>query len=488
MPNRRAQRPPRRPALRIGSVNLRGLTVHGRLQAAAALWRSCRYDIVLIQEHHLRSALHDRAAIQALVEAGWTPTLSYSPAGPGGGARGGTGVLLRTALLRSGELVLSPRPQHGPGGRYTALPLAWSGHSLLLCSIYLPNEPAPRVRYITDELAPLAAAAAARGQALLWGGDYNFTPDPSLDRRCPLGLQVPEATRRSDAASQAAFSLLLPSLLDVWRERRKERRSFTFSNGTVFARLDRLYGSASLSPFLSSPTVSCLPTSDHCPVSVTLLGQEPPAVGKPPRWLRTTFLSSPTLAGQLCDWLNEQGLPADPGTLVTAWYPAYKRRLLSKCRELGRAAAQPPAAVPAAAEALDAATRAWEAGSEGSLPALAAARREWRTATHAAGAAQAARLRKHAWLHGGERPSPALTRRLQRPRLARTVAAMRGVGGALHTGTACAQRVADHCAGISAQPAVCPTARAAVLSALSGGRRLSPALAAGLGSADWLRC
>ena len=160
-------RAPQQPALRIGSVNLRGLATSGRLRAAAAMWRAARYDIVFIQEHHLLSHLHDRASLQAFNSLGWQVFISFGRPGPSGGRRGGTAVLLRRTLLSSGELV-EPDVQRCPRGRYTALSLTWSGHKLHLCSVYLPNCPSKRVRYISSALAPVAAAAAAAGRQLVW--------------------------------------------------------------------------------------------------------------------------------------------------------------------------------------------------------------------------------------------------------------------------------------------------------------------------------
>ena len=89
-------------------------------------------------------------------------------------------MLLRRALMSSGELA-APTVHRCPRGRYTALSFTWSGHYLHVCSIYLPNAPAARVAYISSSLAPLAAAARAKGQlvytgALRSGSSYWVLP------------------------------------------------------------------------------------------------------------------------------------------------------------------------------------------------------------------------------------------------------------------------------------------------------------------------
>lgn len=471
---------PAGPALRIGSVNVRGLTVPGRLQAAAARWRAARYDVVFLQEHHLTSRLHNRATIQALADLGWKAFISFSKPGRAGRPRGGTAVLVRRALLRSGELS-TPTSHHCPRGRFTAVCTTWSGHRLHLCSVYLPNQAPARSAYIHATLGPLAAAAAARSQRLVWGGDYNFTPDPHLDRRSIANVPLRRCTYCSDSSSQSSFSLFLPGLVDVWRVRHPGRRAFSFSNGSVFCRLDRIYVSDPLLPFTTSPTVSPAPLADHCPVSVTLLGLKPPSVGRQRRRLRLGFLSSPALCQQLEEWLAQQAPPTDPHALLV-WWPAFKRRLYAVCVALHRASREAGAAVVAARAALDSLAARWRAGDDGALPDLVAAHSTWRRAAHAEGAAEAAQARRHSWLHCRERASPALSRKLRLSRQATSVPALRGAGGALHTGPAAAQRAAEFSAGVAAQPATTAAAQEEVLASLRGGRRLAPEQAAGLGS------
>ena len=290
MPRRQAPSP-----TRVRSASQRGRSRHAERAAAAGKSRERWLQGLggLHDEQYRRFPDHDNPWVQHQPDLsdsgkrpcshsssgrggnlGWQAFLSFSRPGPGGGRRGGTAVLLRRALMSSGELA-APTVQRCPRGRYTALSFTWSGHSLPVCSIYLPNAPAARVAYISSSLAPLAAAARAKGQRLLWGGDYNFTPDPHLDRRSMACSPLRRSTHYNDTTSQSSFSVFLPDLVDAWRARRPHRRAFTFTNGRVFARLDRIYVSDSLLPCASCPTVGRAPLADHCPVSVTLLGLQP---------------------------------------------------------------------------------------------------------------------------------------------------------------------------------------------------------------------
>ncbi|PRW05743.1 Pol [Chlorella sorokiniana] len=69
--------------------------------AAAASWRQAGFQVVFVQEPHL--TFHTRTAIERrLRRHGWVAYISLSPTGPSGRARGGTAILIKQELLRSG--------------------------------------------------------------------------------------------------------------------------------------------------------------------------------------------------------------------------------------------------------------------------------------------------------------------------------------------------------------------------------------------------
>jgi exonuclease III len=162
----------------------------------------------------------------------------------------------------------------------------------------------------------LAAAARSDSRRLIWAGDFNFTPDPHLDRRSLARTPLRRTTCASDRSSQACFSLLVPSITDLWRHAHPTRRAFTFTNGSVCARLDRVYVSTELLPYSTSPTISRRPLADHCPVSGALLGTLPASHGRQRRRVRLGFLSSTSLTQEFTDWLADRPLPDDPVTLL----------------------------------------------------------------------------------------------------------------------------------------------------------------------------
>ena len=211
----------RQPVLRCGSHNVNGLTTNAAVDATAASWRRAGFQIVLVQEPHL--TFHTRTAFERRMRwHGWVAYISLSPTGPSGRGRGGTAILIRQELLRSQVVTVvgdgDAAAVHGPEGRFTALHVRWCGHRLHICSIYLPSGDSTAQRqYITNHLAPLAAAAHAAGCQLLWGGDFNFVPSPPHDRLA--AAPGPAAAAHPDVGTQRRWAEALPDLVDAWRQR-----------------------------------------------------------------------------------------------------------------------------------------------------------------------------------------------------------------------------------------------------------------------------
>lgn len=476
------------PVLHCGSHNVNGLTTAAAVDAAAAFWRQAGFQVVFLQEPHL--TFHTRTAIERrLLRHGWVAYISLSPPGPSGRGRGGTAILIRRELLRSGVVSAdggegAAAAVHGPEGRFTALPVRWCGHHLHLCSIYLPSgDSSAQRQYITNHLAPLAAAARAAGCQLLWGGDFNFVPSPPHDRLAAAAVAPAVAAAHPDAGTQRRWEEALPELVDAWRQRHPTRRSFTYVVPHHASRLDRFYVSAPLVARVAGCTIGRLSVGDHRPISLKLAGLRPCALGPHRARVRLGFLSSAPLVQDLQAWLDQElaGAPADHlGTLL--WWPSFKRRLAERCAALHRASRQLAQGASQAGDALHALHARLDSGDDSVLPDILAARQQFAAALAAAEVEQALR-RRQAWVHAGERPGPALSRRFQLPQQERHIAALRSAGGRLVTsGLACAQRAARYWAGVSAPPATDPAAQQEVLQALAAGRRLGEAQAAALGA------
>jgi exonuclease III len=456
--------------------------LQARLPVALDLWRRAGFQVVFLQETHLTLFTATRVERQ-LAAAGWRAFWAFSPCSSAGRGRAGTAVLIRTRLVTSGALRLvggaDQAVARGPGGRYVAVRARWCGHDLHLCSVYLPNCSTERRAYIREVLGPLAAAAA--GRSLLWGGDFNFVPDARRDRvRCgPAG--GPNPPSHPDDGTQRAWAAALPSLADVFRVRHPGHRAYTYLRSDCASRLDRFYTTAAVLPYVGPCRVLDWQCSDHRPVSLTLVGLEPAALGPGPRRVRLGFLSTPALADDLRAWLEQQLLAApEDAFALLLWWPQFKHCLAARCVRLQRASRALAGAAQVAAAELRELHAGIEAGDASLLGAAIAARTRFAEAANAALADERLR-RRRSWVHVGERPGPALTRRLRARQQDRVVPALRSAaGGLLHAGPACAQRAAQYWASVSAAPPTDPGAQQEVLAAMSAGRRLPPEQAAAL--------
>ena len=111
-------------------------------------------------------------------------------------------TLVRKALLTSGELGLSGDVTFSQDGRFLVVPLSWGGHTFKVVNVYLPCAGGGGDRaqqdFIRTHLHPIAQ------EPCLWGGDWNFVPDSSLDRISSPRPRPPPAAALGPAAAGAA--------------------------------------------------------------------------------------------------------------------------------------------------------------------------------------------------------------------------------------------------------------------------------------------
>lgn len=475
---------PKRPVLRLCTHNVNGIGTAQAAEEAAGYWRRAGFDMVLIQEHHL-TILTQTAVARRLAKLGWTIHIAVTPSE--GQAKGGTAVAYRTSLVTGGSLVLedgTAAVRRGAEGRYVAAPFLWSGHRLHVASVYLPSgDAAAQKAYVTAHLQPLEAAARASGRALLWGGDWNFAPQPHLDR-----LRHAPGAPHQDIGTQQHWSDALPSLVDVWRHKHPGRRGYTFTRalaggGGSAARLDRFYATDGLLAAVAYTTINARSPSDHRPVALTLIGCQAAEMGPRRPRTRLGFVGTPLLEAQLRTWLAAEAAAAPVGhTTLLAWWPQFKHRMARKCGELHAASRRMSAEAEVAGAELEAlAAELDEGGDDDALAAVVAARQRFAAAARASEASGVLRQRQK-WYHTGERPCPLLTRKTRPPAASRQVPYFIKPGGQLAaTGRAMAQFAARAYAAVSEQPVTTPAARDEVLAALATGPKLSAGHAANLG-------
>ena len=257
----RSRRPLCRP-LRIGSHNLGGLTRKDDvLHAAARVWAQNRLDIVCLQETHHLGQEHLQAITRGLMAAAQrlgVPGWEVVGQAPSPSARtAGVLILVRKDVQRELTAVEIPvrlTLSDAPLGRCTHFSFTWGGHRIHMANMYLPTSTYPageRRAFVSHSLGSVARAAKEE-DLLLWVGDFNFVQDPHLDSTAGAG------GRGADNAVAQDFLGACPNMVDTFRQLHPTRRTFSHLYRTTVtggSRLDRVYASSNLMPFVVSSTI-----------------------------------------------------------------------------------------------------------------------------------------------------------------------------------------------------------------------------------------
>ena len=333
------------PTLRFGTHNVRGLCAANILRFTQT-WDDLHLGIVFIQEHWSPSTIHSHSFRRLFTHRqqgrGWTvfwrykttrtPSAAPTPSSPEleaqndsisrGMGKGGVAIAIRSSLIRDEIVTIVGDPSSvGPAdldGRVISLNIDWAGHKLSLASLYLPNTALERAAFLRNRLVPLVESATAAKRQLLWGGDFNFVHNPSIDRIKSSGGRATIPTATTEHTGNVWASLpSLAALVDVFRLQHPTSRHMTWRkpNGRSAARLDRVYTSGELSTLVfwpsnlpRSPMSRIVNDSDHELVVCHLAPRSHPSTTAassgsrraPPR-LNVSFMKDPLLCQRLED-------------------------------------------------------------------------------------------------------------------------------------------------------------------------------------------
>ena len=400
----------------------------------------------------------------------------------------GVAVLVRKDLLDLQRFQVIGAPVVAADGRLITMRCKWGGHAFSLANAYFPSgAPAAQRTFVVQRLR--AVVAACRGPVLL-AGDFNFTSNWRVDRR-QQRQPLPQQHHPDEGPAEAMQQLCGEhGLADAFRRLHPSRRSYTWHGRGSASRIDRVYASEALIPFVRGCDAGGCTVSDHRPVILHLQPKVPMGAGRGrgrPR-IRLDFMRDTALAARFEEWLQERLAEApthDPSELLE-WWPGFKKALADMAatlrREHGKATSGALVAVRDAALADFLQQMAAVEEAADSAPAaldLALAARRRFTVAAAATAVPAENLARHAWIRTGERPSPAMSKLLCPPRSARQIAALKGPGGGLVTGVrAMASMVARFYAAVSCSPTADQVAEQQVMQAvMEHATQLAPSLA-----------
>ena len=266
----------RAPGLRIATHNVSGLTYAASVFSLVRTWHTSRLDIICLQETWIgRPSGHSESMVTLWLRQA-TDTLHLPPfdvfwAHNTQRPDQNNGVAI---LIRPSPHLSSTSHLPHTSGRLQSLIIRWAGHTFSLFNSYWPSTgPTDRAAFLNTILTP---ALTTCPHPICLVGDFNFTPQPDLDRR-PISAN----TAASDLHSTALLSAALPHHRDVYRHLHPSGKAFSFHRPTLCARLDRLYFPPTLCASVLSTSIVFCPHGDHHAVSIHLLPATPLQQGKP---------------------------------------------------------------------------------------------------------------------------------------------------------------------------------------------------------------
>ena len=154
-----------------------------------------------------------------------------------------------------------------PLGRYVILKAEINDKMYVLINIYAPNKDTNIINFLNNLLTTLRKNDFDEEENIIIGGDFNCPLNPILDKKG--GLLNP---RKSVVATienlQEEFDLV-----DIWRVKNPERKSFTWSQNSpmIFCRLDYWLISNTLHDLVKTTDIIPSIKTDHAAISLELV-------------------------------------------------------------------------------------------------------------------------------------------------------------------------------------------------------------------------
>ena len=468
--------------LKVLTHNVSGLFTPGPIHGLVRTWVAHNADIICLQEtwigrpngvgppateQQVAMWLHDATSqLQApSYVVFWAHHVPVAT-GPPIDGNNGLAILVKLSLAAS----CCDHSPH-PSGRMQTLRINWGGHDFHLVNTYWPcASPPQRATFMTTILAPVLN----RCPTLVVLGDFNFTPDPPLDRD-----PVMPSTTAADVSTQRLWQSTAPQLIDVFRLHHPAQRAPTFlrqyQQAPQSARLDRVYTIQALAQHSQACTVLPGTRGHHMPVMWLLRSTAPLQQRGPGRKsLPNQLLCSdpPCIVSWVYEYVQLGMSLDDHGVLY--FVPKFLAGLFDRAAKLYRQLrGATPTTTPnvqrieqSLQHILTAFSTAPPAHRSSLLHQAVAISSDLRNAVAADAAGAAARHRTR-WLQNNEQPSPAITHLLRAQQGVSTIPALTTTQGVQLTDNRdIADAMAQHYAAISGQVEVDIEAQAQVLAAL----------------------
>lgn len=237
-------------SLRVGTLNVRGLSDRRRQCQLKRLILEKELDVVAIQETKIESE-EQTGRMARQYQSHYNVCVSHAV-----GSSGGVCLMIKNKIGITIEAVVSSQD-----GRFVSCDFTFGDQKFRAVCVYGP--PTERQRH---EFFETVAEYLKCDRLLLLLGDFNCTCTPE-DRSTQR--------RRGDSSGHALNQITNELLLDdvAYCGTADKGVLFThFQGNSSHARLDRVYVSAELAPLCDDYRVDYVSFSDHCLVTCALLG------------------------------------------------------------------------------------------------------------------------------------------------------------------------------------------------------------------------
>lgn len=287
------------------SVNSQGLRSPDRRKTAFSYFVRHRFDIILLQETHWT------VDMEMQIKREWNGNVFFN-----NGANNARGV----AILIHSRLDYTVTQTGGDNeGRVLNILLNLDGHVLNIINVYAPQTDSARQTFFSS-----LDRFISKVDDNIIAGDFNCIADVRLDK-----IGGSQDIRQLAAASLQAISSKF-TLSDIWRDRHKDARAFTWTGrhptdgSFISTRIDKFLTSRSLNPFVLDTSIKPFPHSDHD--YVCLLLNFDPVIRGPGYWhFNSELLRDAAFETQIKDFWTDWQTKYDDFVDPLLWWDKAKQ-------------------------------------------------------------------------------------------------------------------------------------------------------------------
>lgn len=203
-----------------------------------------------------------------------------------------------------------------PSGQYVIIKAEFNDKMYVLINIYAPNKDSNIVSFFNNLLLILRNNNFDEEENIIMGGDFNCPLNPLMDKK---GGQL---SPRKSVVSTISNLLEEFDLVDIWRVKNPQKKSFTWSQNlpTIFCRLDYWLISNSLHDLVKAADIIPAIRTDHAAITLELV-------------YKSDDIKGPGIWKMNCSLLDDEDYVNGITERLPIWL-AEGRKDLSNCRSI----------------------------------------------------------------------------------------------------------------------------------------------------------